>query len=199
MAGTGLFETLLTAALVFASTNVDDIVLLSVLFADPELPARAVVSGQFLGIGALVLVSALAGLAAVAVPPEWTALLGAVPLAIGLYKLVGLVRARAPDERPRAEHSVAGSAIGAVAGVTIANGADNLSVYIPLFAANRAAIVFYAGVFALLTGVWCWLGHRLVSNELVGTRLRRYSHIVLPIVLIGIGIHILLGARALLL
>jgi len=198
MAGTGLFETLLTAALVFASTNVDDIVLLSVLFADPQLPARTVVTGQFLGIGALVLVSALAGLAAVAVPPEWTALLGVVPLAIGLFKLVGVVRAQAPKQKPRAENHFDGSAIGAVAGVTIANGADNLSVYIPLFAANRAAIVVYAGVFAVLTGVWCWLGHRLVSNQLVGAKLRRYSHIVLPIVLIGIGFHILLGARELL-
>jgi cadmium resistance protein CadD (predicted permease) len=85
---------LLTAVLLFASTNIDDIVLLSVLFADPQLQPRAVVLGQFLGIGTLVLISAPAGMAAGAVPAGWTALLGVVPLAIGLRKLFKLVRAR---------------------------------------------------------------------------------------------------------
>lgn len=53
---------------VFASTNIDDIFLLSAFFADPHLTTRSVLIGQFDGIGLLVAASALAALAAIAVP-----------------------------------------------------------------------------------------------------------------------------------
>ena len=64
---------------VFASTNVDDIFLLAAFFGDPRLRHRSIVIGQYLGIGALVLVSALAALLALALPDGWVALLGVVP------------------------------------------------------------------------------------------------------------------------
>ena len=60
---------------VFASTNLDDVFLLAAFFADPRLPARSVVSGQFLGIGALVAGSAAAAWAALAVPLSGTGVL----------------------------------------------------------------------------------------------------------------------------
>lgn len=66
---TSVFQMVGAAIIVFASTNIDDIVLLSVIFSDPKLRPRAVVTGQFIGIGVLVLGSALAGAAAVAIPP----------------------------------------------------------------------------------------------------------------------------------
>src|SRR5690349_18227599 len=72
---------------VFASTNIDDIFLLSAFFADRHLTTRSVVIGQFAGIAALVAASALAALAAIAVPEAWVALLGLVPLALGIRKL----------------------------------------------------------------------------------------------------------------
>ena len=81
------FTAALTAAVVFALTDVDDLVLLIAFFADPRLRARAVVGGQYLGIAALTAVSALAAWAAIAIPPGWTALLGAIPLALGLFHL----------------------------------------------------------------------------------------------------------------
>jgi cadmium resistance protein CadD (predicted permease) len=46
-----------------------------------------VVVGQFLGIGILVLASAIVGAAALVVPDGYTARLGAVPLALGFRKL----------------------------------------------------------------------------------------------------------------
>jgi cadmium resistance protein CadD (predicted permease) len=53
---------------VFASTNIDDIVLLAAFFADRHLLTRHIVIGQFLGIGVLTAASAIAALAALAVP-----------------------------------------------------------------------------------------------------------------------------------
>ena len=48
----------------FASTNIDDIFILSTFFADSHLPRPSIVIGQFVGIGALVLISVLAALLA---------------------------------------------------------------------------------------------------------------------------------------
>jgi cadmium resistance protein CadD (predicted permease) len=75
------------AVVLFASTNVDDLVLLAAFFSDPHLRARSVVAGQFLGIGALVSFSAAAALAVMTVPEGYVAFLGVVPLTLGLRGL----------------------------------------------------------------------------------------------------------------
>jgi cadmium resistance protein CadD (predicted permease) len=188
---------------VFASTNVDDIFLLSAFFADPHLRPRSVVAGQFLGIGALVTASAVAALAAVVIPPGWSSLLGLVPLWLGVRRLYALRRATRASpgtdiqtEERRTEQRTGSQAL-AVAGVTIANGGDNLGVYIPLFASATGAIPVYAAIFAVMTALWCWIGYRLVRNRWVGERLRRYGHLLLPYVLIALGLYILSGAREL--
>lgn len=195
--------TLLGAIAVFASTDIDDILLLSVFFSDPKLRARAIVMGQFLGIGVLTLVSAGAALAALAVPEGWTALLGIAPLALGVWKLIGLRRNADADEqevheREGAAEQRSGSQVLAVTAVTLANGGDNVGVYIPLFAKEPAALPVYVIVFAVMTALWCWLGYALVNNRIIGEHLKKYGRIALPFVLIGLGIHILWGARALL-
>jgi len=82
------------AVLVYASTNIDDLLILAVFFADPRARIGAVIAGRFIGLAVLVLVSAGAALLAMAmamaVPGEWIALLGLVPLVLGLRLLPGL-------------------------------------------------------------------------------------------------------------
>lgn len=194
-----LAATITKAVVVFASTNVDDVVLLMVLFADPKLRPRAVVTGQYVGVTVLVLLSAVAGAAAVAVPAGWISLLGAVPLALGLYKGFEVLRARgAANDDPTRSELAGSSQVLAVAGVTLANGADNLGVYIPLFAVERRSLVVYAAVFAVMVALWCALGFKLVEHRAVGGKIRRYGHVALPIVLVLLGVHILFGVRAVL-
>lgn len=186
----------------FVSTDIDDLFLLAAFFADPRLRPRNVVAGQFLGIGALVAASAAAALAAVAVPEGWTALLGIVPLALGVR---GLLELRGGDDDADEEHARAeaaaerrtGSQTLAVAGVTIASGGDNLGVYIPLFASEPAAIPVFAAIFAVMTALWCWVGYRLVNHPRLGAVLRRYGRVALPFVLIALGLVILSGALVL--
>ena len=190
------------AVVVFVSTNLDDILVLAVFFADRNLRPRNIVAGQFLGIGALVAASAVAALAALVVPEGWVALLGLVPLALGLRRLAALGRAGDGEEEDTAAHEIAAerrlhSQVLAVSGVTIANGGDNLGVYIPLFAHQASAIPVYAGVFAIMTAFWCGLGYLLVNNRILGVHLRRYGHLLLPFVLIGLGLYILSGALVL--
>jgi cadmium resistance protein CadD (predicted permease) len=190
------------AVVVFVSTNVDDILLLALLFADARLQPRSVILGQVLGIAALVAISAVAAVAALAVPGELIALLGAVPLFLGLKRLRQLRRAAASpdsDEPHRSAHAgSAGSEIASVALLMIANGGDNLGVYVPLFAREPAVIGLYSLVFAALTVVWCVAGYAVAHQRAVAERLARYGHIALPLVLIGLGIWILTGALPLL-
>lgn len=190
-------ETVAKAVVVFASTNVDDIVLLLLFFADPKLRPRAIVLGQFLGIGVLVGASAIAGALATAIPDGYLALLGLAPLGIGIGKGVSLLRRNEVDDAPPTEELARGSPILAVAAVTIANGGDNLGVYVPLFATEPGRLALYAIVFVVMTAIGCALAYRLVRAPAVGKRLQRYGRFALPIVLVVLGLHILSGARAL--
>jgi cadmium resistance protein CadD (predicted permease) len=189
---------------VFVSTNVDDILLLSAFFSDRRLAARSIVVGQFLGIGTLFAVSAVAALAAVGIPPGWTGLLGVFPLGLGLRAAVrSWTNAESTDaattqaSERRAATRLHSQALGVTA-VTLANGGDNLGVYIPLFAADAAALPVFAAVFAVMTAIWCSLGYVLVNNRWLGDRIRRVGVCMLPFVLIALGLHILSSARVLL-
>lgn len=181
----------------------DDLVVLAVFFADPRVRVGALIAGRFLGLAALVIASLAAALLALAIPAEWIALLGFVPLFLGLRLLPDLL-----NDPNHEENGAAGSAKGqlgngfsaqalSVAGVTLANGGDNLGVYVPLFATAPDAIAAYISVFAVMTALWCGLGYLVVNNALIGRHIRRYGHILLPIVLIALGIYILSGAVAL--
>jgi cadmium resistance protein CadD (predicted permease) len=184
---------------VFVSTNVDDIFLLSAFFSDPSFTSREIIVGQFLGIAALVLVSVACALLTFAIPEGWIGLLGLAPLVIGLKRLWALWRG-ARDANAVSEQtggSASRSKVLSVAGITIANGADNLGVYIPLFSNAPHLIPFYSAVFAVMTGTWCALGYYLVNNALLGARIRRYGRAALPFVLIGLGLWILSKALVL--
>lgn len=181
---------------VFASTNIDDVLLLSAFFSDPSFTPRQIVIGQLLGVGALVLASTACALLAFVVPEGWIGLLGFAPLLLGLRGLWALrheADAVSHERKPEASRS----RWLAVAGVTIANGGDNLGVYIPLFSRAPRLIPVYAAVFTVMTGVWCMLGYVLVNNPLLGAKIRRYGRVALPFVLIGLGLWIL--SKALLL
>jgi len=147
------------AVSVFASTNADDLILLAAFFSDSSLSPRAIVCGQLLGIGTLVLLSVAAGLAAMTVPAGYTALLGVVPVILGTYIFwqqrhrrpkgaeLGATEPSRPIPITRARPLLL-----VVAGTTIANGGDNLSIYVPLFASEPTAIPSYVAVF---TGMTC--------------------------------------------
>lgn len=164
----------------------------------------AVVIGQFAGIAALTVASAGAALVVLTIPDGWIALLGIAPLALGIRGLYSLWRSGGNDdaeEEPDVRATKAPLAHSqwiAVALTTIANGGDNLGVYIPLFSRDLAWVPFYAIVFSMMTVVWCGTGYWLVHHPLVGARIRRYGHVALPFVLLGLGLVILADARTLL-
>ena len=191
------------SVVLFAATNVDDLVVLLAFFADGRWRARQVIMGQFVGIGALMVASVILALAALAVPRAWVGLLGVIPILIGLGKLRELWGADARiasdegdgcEERPTPGRS----RVLAVASVTVANGGDNLGVYVPVFALMSPLDLLAVTVtFAAMTGVWCAIGYGLVANPLVGRHIRAVGHRLLPLVLIAVGVLVLLHAETL--
>jgi cadmium resistance protein CadD (predicted permease) len=195
-----MLETVALAIVLFVTTNIDDIFLTMAFFADPGLDRRAVVVGKFLGIGVLVAASIAAAACAVAVPPEWVALLGLAPLGLGLHRLWSAWRRPSAQGDDAAAMPAAGSLIAqicSVAGVTAANGGDNLGVYVPVFTKEFAAIPTFAVIFAVMTALWCVGGNLLVNHRLVAATMRRLAGRLLPWVLIVLGLGILAGARGL--
>ncbi len=186
----------------FASTNIDDIFLTMAFFADPRLRRSAIVVGKFVGIGALTLLSTIAAAGSLVVSPEWIALLGFVPLGLGLHALWTNRRpAVALEDGDGIEQAPAAflAQVGAVAGVTAANGGDNLGVYVPVFAEDFSAIPVFVLVFALMTVLWCVAGNLLVSHPRLIGSMRGLSRRLLPYVLIVLGVWILSGAIGLVL
>ena len=82
--------------------------------------------------------------------------------------------------------------IGSVMAITIANGGDNLSAYIPLFATTApAGRWIMICVFALLTGVWCGAAYVIARRIRTREGLQAWGRRALPFVLIALGGYIL--------
>ncbi|MEU1750568.1 cadmium resistance transporter [Micromonospora arida] len=188
-----LFSTAGAAAVVFAATDIDDIVILTLFFVAARTTGRPhtweIVAGQYLGIGALALASAVIAGGLLVVPDPWTGLLGLLPIALGVRAL----RSSGDDEAP----AVVTGALG-VAGVTIANGADNVAVYVPVFRALGVAdSAVFLLVFVLLIALWCVAGAWLGGHRRVMRLVERAGAWLVPTIFIAIGLVILVSSGVL--
>ncbi|GAA4459410.1 cadmium resistance transporter [Phytohabitans houttuyneae] len=194
-----LIGTVAAAVGVFAGTNVDDLIVLTVLFLTFRTSGKPrpwqIVLGQYTGIGVLVAASAVAALGLSVVPDQWVGLLGLVPIALGVRSLVRTIRARNDGEEPSA---VVASGLFSVAAVTVANGADNISVYTPMFRTLGVgdSLVTLA-VFMVLVGLWCAAGAWLGGHRRIIAVVERFGHWIVPAVFIAIGTIILVESGVL--
>jgi cadmium resistance protein CadD (predicted permease) len=177
------------AVTLFVSTNIDDLVVLIGFFADRRLRTRNIVAGQYAGLAVLFVVSAAASLLSLVIPKAYLGLLGVFPIVIGVRKLFEL-QTDDPEPKDSSHGSIAGVAL-----VTVANGGDNLGVYIPAFVVHSGGeVAVIAVVFVAMTALWCALAHWMVNHRKLGTYFRRYGHILAPLVLMGLGISIIYNA-----
>lgn len=187
--------TLLTAAGAFAATNLDDLVVLAILFLSNrslEIPNTwKIWTGQYLGLGGIVALSILATLGLTTIPLAWIGMLGVVPLALGIRGLIRIAR-------PAAEKvAVEATSLGSIAAMILANGGDNVSVYVPLFRAMDVwSELLTMMVFVVLIGVWCTAASWLTRHPKIIGALRRWGHWAVPMVYVTIGVMILVRSGA---
>lgn len=193
-----------TGLTAFTATNLDDIIILMLFFSQVNAVFRRqhIVTGQYLGLGALVLASLPGFFGGLLFPRPWIGLLGIVPIAIGLTRLF------APDTdaeesmtiQPKTSwHSdILSPQTYSVAAVTFANGGDNIGIYVPLFASTTwESLLVVLSVFFVMVGVWCYAAYRLTCIPMVADNLTHYGNQLVPFVLIGLGVLILIDSHTL--
>ncbi len=159
-----LIQSIITGVTAFIATNIDDILILVLFFAQTNhqtnhqanhlkrknqfLRSQEIIAGQYLGFGVLILASLPGFLGGFMVPRPWLGWLGLVPLAIGLNSL--LKKSETETDLPTVNNTVTNTftnqekspklvkfinpQIYQVATVTVGNGGDNIGIYVPLFA-----------------------------------------------------------------
>ncbi len=79
----------------------------------------------------------------------------------------------------------------------MANGGDNIGVYVPVFATSGlGGMSVYAAVFLVLVAVWSFAGRFFATRPVVAKALSRWGHVLLPLVLIALGVVILVEGGA---
>lgn len=198
---------LVRSAMAFTVTNLDDIVLLMLFFSQvgPALARRHIVVGQYLGFALLVMLSLPGFFGGLLLPRPWIGLLGVVPILIGLSQLlwveaeaetesVGQISPVAVGQRCRGLSPQATS----IAAITLANGGDNVGIYIPMFASSSGlGLVITLAVFFILVGAWCLVAYRLATLGAIAALLTGYGSKVVPFVLMVLGGLILVDSHTL--
>ena len=201
-----LLTAISTGMTAFTATNLDDILILLLFFSQVNavFRRRHIVFGQFLGFTALVLASLPGFFGRLIFPPDWIGMLGLLPIAIGLSRLLNPETddSEAEAELEQSEKSFFSSFLSpqtySVAAVTVANGGDNIGIYVPLFASNTLeSLAVILAVFFGMVGVWCYAAYRLIQMRAIADTLTRYGNQLVPFVLIGLGIAILVKSGTL--
>jgi cadmium resistance protein CadD (predicted permease) len=203
-----IFLAMVEGVTAFVATNVDDLFILLLFFAqvNREFRPHHIVSGSYWGFAALTALSLIGFFGGLVVSSAWIGLLGILPLMLGVHQLLHQEQEQ-PDtlqhelDASPLFHQSSGIAFLThllhpqaykVAVVTFANGGDNLGVYIPLFAtSNGTELGIILSVFLLLRGVWCYVAYRFTQNSRMGYIFMRHGPAIVPFLFMGLGLLIL--------
>ncbi|MBE6866267.1 MAG: hypothetical protein E7492_04830 [Ruminococcaceae bacterium] len=184
-----MIATLFASLAAFIATNTDDLFINMLLFsaAADKKQNFAIVQGKFLGTALLLIISGSAafGLQSLAGNRLW--LLGFVPMAIGIKELIACIKGN--NDR---EETIASTGAVNTAFITLASGADNIGVYIPLLAdfnlwqMGLAALVFFA-----MTGLFCIFGKKLADMPALKSFMEKYRPVITPVIYIALGLYII--------
>lgn len=186
---------------VFVATNLDDIFILMSFFALSEDKLK-LVFGQYLGFLILLIICLVCYQFKFVLPVNYLAVLGLFPIIIGIkyfwnfrndISAIGVLEKSFGPSRPRTETKKGRSKIMLpVALTTVANGGDNLAVYIPLFLnMGNFELGITITTFMGMIGLWCVLAYKMVNNRIFGEKLKIYGHLIFPSILIIIGFGII--------
>ena len=188
-------EILIASILTFVSTNIDDIFLLTLFFGNKKFNEKEIIAGQFLGIITLIAISLAGSLIGLFINKSYIGLLGFIPIYLGIKGLWQLIKKNEHNEDTGDNEKISkqqNNNVLTVAGVTIANGGDNIGIYIPVFATltwpNKMSMIT---IFLIMTFIWCLIAKYLTHHPYVSKVVDKYGHIITPFVLILLGLFIL--------
>ncbi|MDZ8033350.1 MULTISPECIES: cadmium resistance transporter [unclassified Nostoc] len=208
-----LISTLLIGISVAFATTFDDNLYLTAFFGKVNRSFRPkhIVLGEFLGFTTLVCASLPGFFGGLIIPSSWIGLLGLLPVAIGISNLISReeqeetvqavsVDFTSPVKSARQKKSLLATIRDPqtyrVSAVTIANGGNNIGIYVPLFASsNLPSLGVILCVCYCAVGMWCLLSYNLTRNPLMTPVLTRYGRKIFPFILIYLGLSILIKSE----
>ncbi|MDZ8186648.1 MAG: cadmium resistance transporter [Nostoc sp. ChiSLP02] len=209
-----LISTVIIGFSVAFATTFDDNLYLTAFFGKVNRTFRPkhIVIGEFVGFTALVCASLPGFFGGLIIPSSWIGLLGILPIVIGITNLMSReddeqmvqdvsVNLPSPSKSGRQKKSllaiIRDPQTYRVSAVTIANGGNNIGIYVPLFATSSLpslGVILCVCYFTL--GMWCLLSYNLTRNPLMAPVLARYGRKVFPFVLIWVGLSILIKSES---
>ncbi|MFL9961409.1 cadmium resistance transporter [Paraburkholderia sediminicola] len=214
-----MFSLVLLAIVAYAATNIDNLFVLLAFLAQARGGRHRVIAGQCAGSLVLIAGSILFAALLMHLPAGYVGLLGLLPIGVGLsqvWERLGPSLAQRTKAAPDDAHvstgakesstaaaftvlsnaalasSTRNSSFLTVAGVAIANGSDNLAVYVPLYASRSPSeTALISLVFVVMSGLWCAAAVWLVEHPLLGAPIRRYGTSLLPLILLAIGVSVI--------
>lgn len=172
----------------FVSTNLDNLFLLMGMLGGSRAHTRDVVLGYGLSMGLVLSVGLAGSYAADWTAQGWLRYLGLVPLAMGLWRLRGLLRGGAHD----VEAARASRAALPVFSTMLANSGDSLGVFTALMSETAEPLVpvLIATVLAMVC-VWVVAARQVAAHPALAPLLRRLDRTLVPVLLIALGLYIL--------
>lgn len=186
-----MIYTIIVCILAYIGTNIDDMFINILLFSSARSKKEdfSIVIGKYIGTGALVALSVLGGIGLQTIVGNYAKFLGIVPILLGVKRIYDNIKGSDDAD----DISVKRGFVLSTAAVTIASGADNIGVYMPLFADFMPAqLLIMTVVFIVMTAIWCALGKSLTSLPAVKNTIEKYRNIITPAVYICLGVYILI-------
>lgn len=192
-----MIQTALTAVILYTATALDLLVILLIYFARAQTKReyRDIYIGQFLGSGALIVISLFFAFVLHYVPEKWMlGLLGIIPLYLGIKVALfddceGEARAKRELDKKRLSKLV-----GIVALVTLAScGADNIGLFVPYFVSlTLAQVIVTLIVFVIMIFLLVFSAQKLAKVPGIGETVEKYNRWIMAIIYIGLGLYILI-------
>lgn len=202
-----IITTITEGIVAFTATNIDDIIILMLFFAqlNNQFRRRHIFVGQYLGFFAIIIASLPGFFGSFLIPRAWIGLLGILPIAIGIKQLFHRetenleiqtvntsLKASSDNTILNFILSIISPQTYKVAAVTFVNGGDNISIYIPLFAGNSFInLIIILIVFIIMKGVWYASAYLLARQALIANVLTQYGKNAVPFILIALGLYLM--------
>jgi cadmium resistance transport/sequestration family protein len=206
----GVITAISTGAAAFSATKIDDLVILTLFFSQVNVKFRKwhIILGQYVGFTALVLASLPGFFGGLILPRPWIGLFGLIPIIIGIKTLLNSKNEESEDVDTNTEtsHQSFHESLLAkffnvqtysVAAITFANGTDNISIYVPIFASsNWQSLLLILVVFFLSVGLLCYVAYKLTHNQAIADLFTQYGNRFMPYVLIGLGAFVFIDSKS---
>lgn len=188
-----MLEILMLSIAAFVATNIDDFIVDIFFFASAESKKDIfnIILGKYCGIGILLLSSFMGALGLEFLPIQHIGLLGFVPIGLGIKEIFTGIQEK-EEEQQDSQSQRNRNMLWNISLITIASGADNIGVYVPLFTrfSGNEYIIFFA-VFMWMIAMWCVLGYTASKLPLLKNTILKYKKVIVPSVYILLGGYIL--------